>query len=100
MRTKNYKAELEKLSDDYQDARDFEFTEQLTQFLSEYIYFPTTNVVELKEITEDDLTGFIDSFDFPEEWDWCMSEYESRLDTFQDAKYEEMKDERMERETD
>ena len=95
MRTRNYKAEIEKLSDDYQSARDFEFTEQLTDFLSEYIYFPTTNVVELKEITEDDITGFIDTFEFQEEYEWCASEYESRMDDYYDQKHEEMKDRRI-----
>ncbi len=86
MRTTTYKADLEELADEYQDARDAEFT---TQFRDMFM-----NNGYMLDITEDDIQGFIDSFDFLGEDEWCASEYQSRMESFEDAKYEEMKDER------
>ena len=86
MRTRNYKADLEELEDDYQEARDHEFSYQF------YQYFKP----EGGTITEDDVQGFLDSFEFPDVADWCVSEYQSRLESFEDAKYEEMKDAKYE----
>jgi len=74
----NYKADIEELADSYQDARDEAFDEQFRDFLK--------TIEEPENITEDDVQGFIDTFEFAEEWDWCASEYESRRDSFEDAK--------------
>ena len=73
--------------DGYQEARDEKFNSQFNDFLEELsINEPTT---------EDDVQGFIDSFTFPDEDQWCADEYESRRDSFEDAKYEEEKERRM-----
>ena len=90
--TRQYKADLEEIADGYQEARDEAFNNEFVKFFAELI-------IE-GNITEDDIQGFMDSFDFPSESDWCADEYESRRDSFYDAKYEEMRDERMEREDD
>ena len=86
MRTRKYKADLEELADSYQEARDEEFNNEFVKFFAELI-------IE-GNITEDDIQGFLDSFDFLGEDEWCASEYQSRMESFEDAKYEEMKDER------
>ncbi len=87
MRTRNYKADLEELADGYEDARAEEFSTQFYDFIKE-------TVKDEYVLTEDDIQGFIDSFDFLGEDEWCASEYQSRMESFEDAKYEEMKDER------
>ena len=92
--TRQYKADLEELADGYQEARDVEFSIQLKDFLEDFITHDYGNAWNIG-ITEDDVRGFIDSFDFPSESDWCADEYESRRDSFEDAKYEQMRDERM-----
>ena len=88
MRTKDYKAELEKISEGYQDARDEEFHKQ---FIQEFLHSINTGYV----LTEDDIRGFLESFTFPEEFEWAASEYESQIDAYEDAKHEEAKDEKM-----
>ena len=80
--TRQYKADLEELADGYQEARDYEFNQQ----------FKDTFFKD--DLTEEGVQGFLDSFDFPSESDWAVDEYESRRDSFYDAKYEEMRDER------
>ena len=98
MRTRNYKADLEELEDGYEEAREVEFDQQFRDFISEFVQVGTIHEEHnslLPTITEDDIQGFLDSFDFPDVDEWCASEYESRRDSFEDAKYEEMKDERM-----
>ena len=85
MRTRNYKANLELIAEGYQVARDDEFYVQLMDFIKESDGL----------VTEDDLQGFIDSFDFPDEDEWCATEFESQRDSFEDAKYEEYRDRKM-----
>ena len=87
MRTNAYKANLERIAEGYQEARDCEFDTQLIDFILD-------TREEYGVITEDDIQGFIDSFDFPEEFEYCAMEFESELDTMADMKYEQMKDER------
>jgi len=82
--TRQYKADLEELADGYWEARDEEFDQQFRDFL--------LTIKEPENITEDDIQGFIDSFDFPSEDQWAIDEYESRRDSFYDAKYEEYKE--------
>jgi len=82
--TRQYKADLEELADGYQDAKDYEFNQQFKNMFIERGY--------LIDITEDDLQGFIDSFDFPSEEQWVVDEYQSRLDDFNDQKYQEYKE--------
>ena len=84
MRTRQYKADLEELADGYQEARDEAFNNEFVKFFAELI-------IE-GNITEDDIQGFIDSFDFPDEEQWAINKYESRRDSFYDAKYQEYKE--------
>lgn len=85
---RTYKDCYEDIAEGYQEARDYEFAQQLKDFLSEYDE-------ALGSITEDDVTGFMESFDFQDESDWVAGEYESRLGEYEDAKYEAYKDEKM-----
>ena len=93
MRTNQIKARAEELAEGYQDARDEAFNDEF------YDEFTDTGMLTTS-LTEDDVQGFMDSFDFPDEDQWAIDEYESRQDSFYDAKYESFKDERMEKEDD
>ena len=92
MRTNTYKANLELIAEGYEEARDIEFDIQFRDMFNEY--FLTEKGMKIV-ITEDDIQGFIDSFDFPDEDEWCEDELESQRDAFEDAKYEEYKDRKM-----
>ena len=89
-RTRNYKADLEELEGEYQEARDKEFNDAFRDFLCDEEYIMNRDI-----ITEDDIQGFLDSFTFPDVADWCASEYQSRLESFEDAKYEAEKERKM-----
>jgi len=88
MRTNTYKANLELIAEGYEDAKSEEFYSSLMLFISK-------TRKETGAVTEDDIQGFIDSFDFPDEFEWCEDELESQRDAFEDAKYEEYKDRKM-----
>ena len=110
--TRQYKADLEELADGYQEARDEAFGQQFRDFVEEFIeefidvdtgVLMDINKDDIQEFmdsfdfpNEDDIQGFMDSFDFPDEEQWAIDEYQSRLESFEDAKYEEMKDRRYE----
>ena len=85
--TNRIKARAEELLEGYQDARDEEFSNQLKDFMSEYL--------DHQAVNEDDLQGFIDNFEFPNEDEWAFDEVQSELDDIGDQQYEQMKDERM-----
>ncbi len=76
-------------SDEYQEARDEEFDSQFRDFLSD-----SSGVLHTGIWTEDDLTGFIDSFDFPTEEDYAMDKACSEADDYVDIKMQEAKDEK------
>ena len=79
------------LAEGYEEARDEEF---YTQFFNEM--FPQGVNTDLRKwrITEDDVQGFIDNFDFIDEMDWALDKAEGEYEDAQDAKYQQMKDER------
>ena len=87
MRTRDYKANIEKISERYQEAKDDEFNDQLVEFI--------TGTPTDEKLTESDIRGFLESFTFPEEFEWSASEYESQIDAYEDAKFEEARDERL-----
>ncbi len=84
MRTRNYKAKLEEYEKQYQEARDEEFNDQFVDFITGT---PTDD-----KLTEDDVQGFLDSFTFPDEVDWCADQLQSEIDTIGDQKYQEWKE--------
>ena len=87
MRTRDYKANIEKISERYQEAKDDEFNDQFVEFI--------TGTPTDEKLTESDIRGFLESFTFPEEFEWSASEYESQIDAYEDAKFEEARDERL-----
>ena len=91
MRTNNYKDRLEELAEGYEEARDEAFD---TEFKEEFKKHFGTKLGLHVSITEDDVQGFLDSWTFPNEADWCADEYQNELETIGDIKYQEMKDER------
>ena len=88
MINRHYKADLEDIAEGYQTARDCEFDTQLMDFIKE------TREAE-GVVTEDDLQGFLDNFTFPDEDEYCATEYADQIDAFEDAKYEEARDRKM-----
>ena len=88
--TKKIKDHAEELYDTgaYEEARDDSFnTEFRDMFVNKY--------KEMDFVTQEDIQGFLDSFTFPDEEDWCMNEAESAYDDLADALYEQMRDERQ-----
>ena len=75
-------------SGSYQESRDEEFT---VQFMKEFEPMFKSGEV----FSEDDVKGFMDSFEFPDEWTWAEAEAQSEYETHADAQYESLKDERM-----
>ncbi len=89
MHIKDLKTKVEAKADSYQLAKDEAFTEQFNDFISGY----ALDDKAINPMSEDDLQGFIDSFTFPDEADWCLDEVLSDIDTAEDAKYQLQKDE-------
>ena len=90
IRTRDYNALIESKLEDYDEAMDEKFNDEFRDFLcdEEFIMNP-------KQITYDDIQGFLDSFEQPDELEWAQSEVESELQGFEDSKYEAFKDQRM-----
>ena len=81
-------------SDDYEVARDVEFRIQIAELLGLH------ESALAAEIDEGEIQTFVDNFstNFPDEDTWCMDKACGEYEDFQESKYEQMKDERMERE--
>ncbi len=85
-------------SDDYQEARNEEFDTQFRDFLKEYLPTPQGRFrhdKKIEPIIEDDIQGFIDSFTFPDENEWCMEKACNEVDDYYEAKFEEEKDRKI-----
>jgi len=97
MRTNELKRRMNEKEDDYQEARDEEFHIQFQDMFMKSIDtdFGSDFVIQ-GTLTEDDVQGFLDSFDFMAVGDWCYDEVMNEEAEIGDAKYEQMKDERME----
>ena len=72
--------------DDYIEERNDAFDEELRD----------TFCTSMDTITEDDIMGFLDSFDFPDFEDWATAKIESDVDSYYDSKYQEYKDREIE----
>lgn len=81
------KVRAEELSEGYQEARDDAFNDEFVDFI-------TGTPTDVK-LTEDDVQGFLDSFDFEDEDEWAFNEVQSELDDIGDALHEQRRDERM-----
>ena len=42
-------------------------------------------------VIEDDIQGFLDSFTFQEEFEWCINEYEEQRQAYEEVRYEKIK---------
>ncbi len=83
-------------SDEYQEARDEAFNEEFqNEFMESVKTKDGSNWIMKDIITEDDVQGFIDSFTFPDEGDWCMDKACSEADDWGDMKMEEERDRQM-----
>ena len=91
MRTKNYKTEIEKLSDDYEAAKEEAFDTQFKEMFKKHF---GTKLGMHVSVTSDDVQGFLDTFEFAEEFEWCADIYQSRLDDYDDQKYDVARDAR------
>ena len=96
MRTRDFKARAEELAEGYQDARDEEFYNQfMDMFCTTPEYFCDNKILTISELTEDDVQGFLDSFNFPYESDWAANAVQNELDDIGDQRYEEERDRRI-----
>jgi len=76
----------------YQEERDEAFTKHFKDVL-----MPSgvnTNL-EKWSITEDDIQGFLDSFEFPDEEEWIASKVESEYGDYMDQAYDQMRDDQL-----
>ena len=94
MRTRNYKAKLEVYEDEYIEAKRQAFLELVISITESYVdscdmYDFNPSLQELYEDSDIE-------FEFPEAFDWCHDQIQNELDEIGDAKYEQMRDERME----
>ena len=92
IRTSEIKARAEELAEGYQDAKDEEFDNQFRDMFSSY--FNTKLGMHLS-VTEDDVQGLMDSFDFPDENTWAFDQVSSELDDIGDQAMEQARDEAM-----
>ena len=88
IRTREIKARAEELLEGYQEARDEEFDIQFSQFMRD-------TLKDNDIITEDDVQGFLDSFDFPDEDTWSFDAVQSELDDIGDQQMELARDREM-----
>ena len=82
MKTRDIKARMEEVEEGYEDAREEEFNEQLRDFM------------EGITVNEDDIQGFIDSFTFPDPYNWCYDKVMNEIEDIADQKLQQRKDER------
>jgi hypothetical protein len=74
-------------AEEYEEARAEAFNDEFREFIREIINSP-----QYKLITENDIQGFLDTFEFPDESDWLASQYESHLGECADQAYLEYKE--------
>ena len=89
MTTRDKKARIEEIAEGYDDAKDEEFN---NQFVDMFKSISKTNTSS--KVTQDDIQGFLDSFTFEDEGDWCWTQLNNEIADAGDAKYEQMRDER------
>ena len=79
------------LSEGYEEA----MKQDLRDTIEEYI-----ESADVDSIYSDDIAERVEQWndELPEEGDWALSQAESEYEGYMDSKYEQMKDERMERE--
>ncbi len=83
-------------SDEYYEAKDEAFNEEFqNEFMKSVETKDGSNWIMKDIITEDDVQGFIDSFTFPDEDEWCMDKACSEADDWGDMKMEEERDRQM-----
>jgi len=87
MRTIDWKNLITKKLEDYDEAMDIKFNDEFRDFIKPML-------ADNDIITYDDVQGFIDSFEQSDENEWAESEVQSDIDTVNDIKYQEYKDER------
>jgi len=77
-----------KLAEGYDDAMDEKFNEEFK------LYFKIDQKLSTQQITYDDIKGFLDSFETPEENEWALAQAEAEVAEMEDAKMQLAKDER------
>jgi hypothetical protein len=96
MKTKDYKRAIEIIAERYEEARDEAFRETFEDFIQEYIVLDIHgkgNSFKIEDITKDDIQGFLDSWSFPSEYEWCEDKFNEERGAYEDAKYTAMKEE-------
>ena len=91
MRTRDFKEMAERKMDDYEEARNYAFLWELTDFINKHTVDISHGKVILENIDEADMQNFIDDFDFPEQWEWAENEVLNDCIDAQEARYDMMK---------
>ena len=84
--SRRIKDRLEEIEEGYQDARDDAFNDEFVDFI--------TGTPEDNKLTEEDVQGFMDSFTFEDEADWCWTQLNNEEADIGDQKYQQWKDEK------
>ena len=90
---KGAKQYYEEHIDEYQDARDESFSDQFRTWIEDEFSEDKNE----QPITEDDVQGFLNSFEFKDEDDWISDMYESYIGDLEDKAYDSYKDDKLER---
>lgn len=88
IRTRDIKARAEQFLEDYDYAMDEKFNLELRDFLKPML-------ADNDVITYDDIQGFLDSFEQPDENEWAFEQATSELDDIADFQMELERDRRM-----
>ena len=82
---RDHKTGITDLMAEYYEARDEDFDTKLTEFLTEEPLY-----------TEDLIKGFLESYSFPDQFEWAEKEYYDRLVAYEDNLYDSRRDDDME----
>ncbi len=85
MRTRDLKRRMEEVEEGYDEAYEEAFSLEFRDFIKPMLH-------DNDVITEDDLQGFLDSFTFPDQADWCYDKVQSELDDIGDQRYQQHKE--------
>ena len=82
MRNIDYERAIEVIAERYEEAKEEEFNDDFREWMSNQ-----------ETVDKDDIQGFLDIWTFPSEIDWCEEQFNDERSAYEDAKYQEMKEE-------
>lgn len=88
MRTRDIKARAEEYEEQYDEA----MIDDLKDAINDYL-----DGLSADSVSPDTIYEIVEEWNniLPDVWDWCHDQVQSDIDSYEDAKYEQMRDERM-----